>query len=336
MRALIVGCGYVGLPLGAELVRLGHEVHGLRRTAEGEAALKAAGIQPLVGDVTKVSDLAALPGPYDWVVNCVSSTRGGVDEYRSVYLQGTKNLIEWLAAAPPKKFVYTSSTSVYGQTGGGEVDENAATEPLDESGRVVLEAEQLLRRERPRAMILRHAGIYGPGRMLRRTAALEAREPIAADPAAWLNLIHVDDGVAAILAAEMRGHAGDLYNVSDDHPVRRGEYYRELALLQNAPPPTFAPASDKANRRIISRRLRDELGVTLRYPSYVEGLAASCRRGRELGHLGRAAIHPDQLPVIEQAYLPTASEVDRAQAGLGFGLGVDRTVVFEGHGAVSG
>jgi citrate lyase subunit beta / citryl-CoA lyase len=46
----------------------------------------------------------------------------------------------------------------------------------------------------------------------------------------------------------------------------------------------------------------------------LDGLAASCRRGRELGHLGRAAIHPDQLPVIERAFLPTADEVDRARA----------------------
>ena len=58
MRVLIVGCGYVGLPLGAELVRLGHEVFGLRRSASAENELKAAGIQPLVGDVTKPETLA--------------------------------------------------------------------------------------------------------------------------------------------------------------------------------------------------------------------------------------------------------------------------------------
>src|SRR5271165_4048341 len=119
MRVLIVGCGYVGLPLGVELVRQGHEVFGVRRAASGAGELTAAGIRPLAADVAKPADLAALPGPFDWVVNCVASTRGGgVEDYREVYLKGTRNLIEWLSAAPPRKFVYASSTSVYGQTDG--------------------------------------------------------------------------------------------------------------------------------------------------------------------------------------------------------------------------
>src|SRR6185437_6837393 len=101
MRTLIIGCGYVGIALGAELTRQGHEVFGLRRTTEGSAELTAAGIKPLVADITKPGEFATLPGPFDWVVNCVSSTRGGVEEYRQVYLQGSRNLLEWLAAAPP-------------------------------------------------------------------------------------------------------------------------------------------------------------------------------------------------------------------------------------------
>src|ERR1700756_5487024 len=125
MRVLIVGCGYVGVPLGAELARQGHDVFGVRRGPDGEAALQAAGIRPLIADITKLEDLAKLPCPFDWVVNCVSSSRGGVEEYRQIYLQGTRNLIQWLAAVPPRKFVYTSSTSVYGQTDGSPVKENS-------------------------------------------------------------------------------------------------------------------------------------------------------------------------------------------------------------------
>ena len=77
MRALIVGCGYVGLSLGVELVKQGHEVFGLRRSAGAEADLKSAGIKPLTGDITKAEQLAQLPGGYDWVVNCVSASGGG-------------------------------------------------------------------------------------------------------------------------------------------------------------------------------------------------------------------------------------------------------------------
>ena len=129
MRVLIVGCGYVGVPLGAELVRLGHEVFGLRRSALAENELNVAGIKPLVGDVTKPEELKKLPQNFDWVVNCVAAG-GDAENYREVYLQGTRNLLEWLAPNPPKKFVYTSSTSVYGQNDGSQVKESSPTEPV--------------------------------------------------------------------------------------------------------------------------------------------------------------------------------------------------------------
>src|ERR1039457_4211038 len=99
MKCLIVGCGYVGLPLGAELVRRGHEVFGLRRGAPGE--LKAAGIQPLVADITEPETLAKLPRDFDWIVNCVASGGGSADDYRKIYLEGDRHLISWLGGLPP-------------------------------------------------------------------------------------------------------------------------------------------------------------------------------------------------------------------------------------------
>jgi len=144
MRVLIIGCGYVGMPLGAELVKHGHEVFGLRRSTGAEAEFKAAGIKPLTADITKAEQLAQLPGGYDWVVNCVSASGGGAQEYREVYLQGTRNLIEWLGAAPPKKLVYTSSTSVYGQDDGSLVKESSPTEPAAETARILVETERVL------------------------------------------------------------------------------------------------------------------------------------------------------------------------------------------------
>src|SRR5437867_256395 len=97
MRVLIVGCGYVGLPLGVELARQGHEVFGVRRTKVGEAELTAAGVKLLAADITRPGELVKLPAPFDWVVNTVSSTKGGVEEYQQVYLDRTRHLLEWLA-----------------------------------------------------------------------------------------------------------------------------------------------------------------------------------------------------------------------------------------------
>src|SRR5262245_37447516 len=98
MRTLIVGCGFLGLAVGRLLCLRGDEVFGLRRSADGSGALKAAGIEPLVGDVMRMTDLNALPGPFDWIVNTVSSSGAatpGVGE-TSVFVQGTINLLGWL------------------------------------------------------------------------------------------------------------------------------------------------------------------------------------------------------------------------------------------------
>src|ERR1017187_4398473 len=113
MRVLIVGCGYVGLPLGVELVRQGHEVFGLRRS--GPEELRAVGITPLRADITRPATLKDLPRDFDWVINCAASGGGSANEYRQLYLEGNRNLNTWLADRPPRKFVYTSSTSVYAQ-----------------------------------------------------------------------------------------------------------------------------------------------------------------------------------------------------------------------------
>src|SRR5205085_1054022 len=101
------------------------------------------GLVPLIADITQPAQLARLPAIYDWVVNCVSST-GGAQDYREVFLQGARNLIGWLSAAPPRKFVYTSSTSVYGQTDGSLVKETSPAEPVVETAKVLVETENLL------------------------------------------------------------------------------------------------------------------------------------------------------------------------------------------------
>src|SRR5207244_11681442 len=126
------------------------------------------------------------------------------------------------------RVMYVSSSSGYGQCHGEEVDETAATAPLEESGQVVLAAEQLLWSRLPNAIVLRFGGIYGPGRLLRQKA-VQAGEPIQADPDRWLNLIHVEDGASAVLAAEARAQSGAVYNICDDQPVRRREFLTLLA-----------------------------------------------------------------------------------------------------------
>jgi nucleoside-diphosphate-sugar epimerase len=271
-RALILGCGYLGLRLARAWFAEGDEVHAVTRSPRRAADFATEGIAAHVGDVGDPKSLA-LP-EVDVVVWAVGFDRSAGVPMRRVYFEGLGNALAALPGTP--RIVLVSSTGVYGQTDGSEVDERSPTHPREESGRVVLEAEALLQSRRPDATIARFAGIYGPGRLLRAKDLL-AGTPLAVDPEKWLNLIHVEDGVRAVQAICKRGSPGEVYNVCDDRPARRREFYARLAERIGAPPPRFVPPTggDEANRRIVNRRLRYELGVELAYPSFEEGLAAS-------------------------------------------------------------
>jgi len=185
-----------------------------------------------------------------------------------------------------ERFIYISTTGVYGPAGGEWVDELTPPDPQRDGGRASLAAEQALAAHPlgKRGVILRLAGIYGPGR-IPFLSDLRAAAPIPATTAGHLNLIHVDDAAAVVLAAARCPAFDDgprVYCVSDGRPVQRGEYYRQVARQIGAPPPTFTdpkPGSPRAaraeaDRRIRNDRMRNELRVKLAYSDYGAGLAA--------------------------------------------------------------
>jgi nucleoside-diphosphate-sugar epimerase len=296
MRTLIVGCGYVGTALAALLRGQGHAVSGLRRSAEGAEALKAEGIEPIVADITRPEELSRIPAVFDWVVNTVSSSKGGAEEYRAVYLEGMRNLVEWLGASPPRKFVYTSSTSVYPQTDGSQVKESSAAEPSSDTGRTLVAAENLLldafKTKSFPAVILRAAGIYGPDRghlfqqFLRDEAVVNGRgERI-------INMIHRDDLAGCIMAALKNGRPGEIYNAVDDEPTPQVHFLRWLSetLGKNMPP--FVPAESApqgkraaTHKRVLNRKIKMELGYQFRYPTFRQGYTAEIQRLQDAGKL---------------------------------------------------
>jgi len=296
MRVLIVGCGYLGLPLGLELVKQGHEVLGLRRSQSDELRLIEAGIKPLVADITRRDDLAKLPGHYDWVINTVSSSRGGVEEYRHVYLNGTRHLIEWLAGSPPRKFVYTSSTSVYGQDKGQVVKEESPTEPVSATSRVLVETEKLLldawQQKKFPAVIVRVAGIYGPerGHLFLQYLRDEAR--ISGKGERLINMIHRDDLVNALIIALTSGRSGEIYNAVDDEPVTQLYFLRWLSETLGKWMPAYASEAEAAprkrgitNKKVSNRKLKMELGWQLKYPTFRQGYTAEIDRLQKAGLL---------------------------------------------------
>lgn len=270
--AFIVGCGYLGSRVATAWRDSGRTVFALTRSRP--EPLRAMGIEPIIGDVMKPETLAVLPHA-STVLYAVGMDRTSGYSMREVYLQGLENVLKTLPNC--ERFISISSTSVYGQTQGELVDEASATQPIEESGSVVLAAEELLKRYVPHATILRFAGIYGPNRLLRRNPILNA-QPLVGDAEKWLNLIHVEDGVRAVLAAEAAAAQGSTFNIADDTPVWRRDFYTRLAQQLNATPALFEPyppghvAKPEANRRVNNAKARAELGFAPQFPSYIEGL----------------------------------------------------------------
>ena len=289
MRVLIVGCGYVGLPLGQQLVKQGHTVFGLRRSADTDGELKSAGITPLRADITKLETLSSLPHDFDWVVNCAASGGGGAEDYRRLYLEGTRNLIAWLGAAQLRKYVYSSSTSVYGQDDGSLVTELDPATPPAETSRILVETENLLKiaaseKSFP-AVILRVAGIYGPGRGYWLKQFLKDQAQIEANGERYLNMIHCNDVVSCILAALENGKPSEVYNAVDDEPVSQLIFFAWLADHLGKPMPPVAPADPNAvrkrgvtNKRVSNTRLKQELRVRFNYPTFRHGYTAEIQR----------------------------------------------------------
>lgn len=289
MRVWIIGCGYVGTALGERLVAEGHEVSGICRTPERARRLEAAGIRPLLADITRRKDLLQLPADCDQAVLCAASAGGDEAAYRRVYVEGAANVLDWLASAPLQALVYTGSTGVYGQTDDSDVDEDSVTEPQSAAARVLLEAEALLCRAATDrglpVVLLRVAGIYGPDRGYWLRAFLSGTARMDGEGARFLNMIHRDDLVESIRSALIRGEPGRRYNVVDDEPIRQRDLFGWLANRLHRPGPPSAEAGLSAggkgrggSKRILNRRLREELGVSLRFPTFREGFEAELKR----------------------------------------------------------
>jgi nucleoside-diphosphate-sugar epimerase len=283
MAKLVIGCGYLGARVARKWLDSGHSVTVVTRSDERAERFRQKGFDAIVADVTRPETLTQLPVA-ESVLFAVGFDRDSKNSIQHVYADGMRNV---LAALPAEtgRLIYISTTGVYGPADGGWVDEVTAPDPQRDGGRASLAAEERIAAHplRQRSVILRLAGIYGPGRVpfIRE---LRADEPIAAPASGWLNLIHVDDAVEAVVAAcelEPFRDGPRVYCVSDGQPVQRGEFYSEVARQIGAQPPRFVEpdpnsprtARAEANRRISNARMLADLRVTLAYPNYRAGLA---------------------------------------------------------------
>ena len=182
--------------------------------------------------------------------------------------------------------VYLSTIGVYGDRGGAWVDESMPPAPTSPRTRARVAAEQGWLALHRNVHVLRLAGIYGPGR----NALVNLREGTArriAKPGQVFNRIHVED-IARAIAAALEHRDGGVWNVADSEPAPPQEVIAHAAALLGMPPPPEVPFGEAEmtpmarsfyaeNKRVSNRRLLEQLGVTLAYPTYREGLAALAR-----------------------------------------------------------
>jgi nucleoside-diphosphate-sugar epimerase len=287
MAKLIFGCGYLGERVAKLWSDGGGDVLAVTRTVERGRELAQGYALPIIGDVVARMQLP-LPQGIRTVLFAIGNDGNRGRSVHEVFVGGLSHA---LASLSPnvERFIFISSTGVYGQVDGETVDEDSPCHPLRESGRACLAAEEALRRSSfaKKAIILRMAGIYGPGRIPRAPDLID-NKPIDAPANGWLNLIHVDDAARLIALAARKLAPPRTFVVSDGRPVERKEYYAELARLLGAPPPRFvespspSPAAARASsdKRVNPRRIMEALHPELLYPSYREGLAAILKAER--------------------------------------------------------
>ena len=275
-RVLIAGCGDVGTALGLLLAADGHEVFGLRRSPGGLPEP----IRPLAGDLTDVASLGAIPDGVDLVAYTAAADRFDDEAYRHAYVDGVANLLGALHArrARPRRLLFTSSTAVYAQTDGEWVDERSPAHPTSFSGQRVLEGERLVLASGVPAIVLRLAGIYGPGRTRVVDRVRSGAATCPDGPPRWTNRIHRDD---------CAGAAHHLLTVEDADPFWLGvdhEPAEECAVLQwlaarlGVPPPRRVPrepgaAARRGSSMRCSNRKLLASGYAFRYPTFRDGYA---------------------------------------------------------------
>lgn len=287
-RLLIIGCGDVGLRV-LRLLGGRFPVFALSSSPARFEALRAAGATPLWGDLDRPETLARLAGLADRVLHLAPPQNQGREDQR------TLNLLRALARdRAPQALVYASTTGVYGDAGGARFDETRPVAPATDRAARRVDAEQRLRwfgaNFGCRVSILRVPGIYAGDRagghprerLLRGTPVLVAEDDV------YTNHVHADDLARACLAALWRGKPQRVSNASDDTELKMGDYFDLAADLYGLPrPPRVARSSAQADlplmllsfmsesRRLDNTRLKQELRVTLRYPTVAQGLVAA-------------------------------------------------------------
>lgn len=280
---LILGCGYVGEKLAMACVAEGMKVTGTTRNKARANGLRELGIEAVVAQSPEqLSDEMLVK--YEAVVDSIPLARDETGMYASQ--------LQWLPQVAPKlsklKWAgYLSTTGVYGDAAGAWVDESWPCNPGSGRGGERLRAEQVWLKSGLPAEVFRISGIYGPGRNIISKLRAGGYQAVAWSPPHFSSRIHVDDIVAALMAAMQKPKAGRIVNLADDEPLPHADYVMEVARMIGAPEPEILTPEEgekmlspamldffRDNKRVSNRRLHEELLETLNHPNFRVGIRA--------------------------------------------------------------
>ncbi len=266
----ILGCGWLGFPLGKNLVDLGYHVKGSTTTPGKLSVLQDVGILPfLIHCHPKIlgerfeeffqADILFLNIPFK---------RNLSDPH--IYKQQIDEVILKVEQSPIDRLIFASSTSVYPDSI-GLVTEDDVFQPSSLRAKVLLEIEQsLLQNKHFRATILRFAGLYGGTRKIGQFLAEKNDIRFGDSP---VNLIHLDDCTGIIIEIVRQDIHGQIFNAcADEHPTRK-ELYTQAALKIGVRPPTFMESNQGTPQKIISnRKLKEKLHYQFKHPDPLQSL----------------------------------------------------------------
>lgn len=277
---LIAGCGDVGCRLAQQLPA-DWTVYGLRRSVERLPA----SIRPLAGDLSRDERPSDWPGgPVDYLVYCATPSERDETGYRTTYVEGLRRVLGWLASArqSPRRVLFVSSSSVYGQQQGEWVDETSIASSTSYSGRVMREAEQVALQSGSPGTVVRLTGIYGPGRSDLMNRVRQGYR-VSVDPPVYANRIHADDAgglLAFLLRADSQGVAlADCYLGVDDAPVALADVVGWMRQRLGVSDWSDTESLRRAGSKRCSNARARALGWVPRYPSYREGYEAMLEQG---------------------------------------------------------
>ncbi len=283
-RLLIIGCGDIARRALPELQRR-YRVAALVRSSD--RALVDSGVELIQGDLDDAGSVATLAGRAERIAHLAPPADSGPIDLR------TRNLLAALAprgrgAMLPQRFVYLSTSGVYGDCAGEWVEETRAPNPRTERARRRLDAERALgewgERNKVETVILRVPGIYAADRLplerlARGTPALRPEEDV------YTNHIHADDLAAILVATVESNSTRGIYNASDDGPMKTGDFFDLVADRAGLARPSRVSREEamsrispellsfmSESRRLVNRRMKTELGVRLRYPTVADGV----------------------------------------------------------------